>query len=184
MLQCYDVTIGMSLVSTTPDFATAQIQGIWLMLGNLSESKSFESYWNIIVVQSFISVEIRLHSMVYPNIFPQALLVIPKELNLILIFGLIFAVFVQIRQGHIGRPGIVANSFIVIEMFAPHWDRLPEAAQIYLYGALVFGVIAAISYASKESLPTEFYKMAFILYSSLSILMILWLMAISAIPIF
>jgi len=69
-------------------------------------------------------------------------------------------------------------------MFAPHWDRLPEIAQIYLYSALVFGVIAAISYVFKESLPTEFYKMAFILYSSLSILIIIWLMVISAIPIF
>ena len=122
--------------------------------------------------------------MVYPNIFPQDLLFIPKESNLILILGLIFAIIVQSRQGHIGRPGIVANSFIVIEMFAPHWDKLPEMAQLYLYGALVFGVIAAISYLLKESLPTKFYKIAFMLYSSVSILMILWLIAISAIPIF
>ena len=122
--------------------------------------------------------------MVYPNIFPQDLLFFPNEINLILVLGFIFAIYVQIRQGHIGRPGIVANSFIVIEIFAPHWDRLPELVQIYLYGALVFGVIAVISYVFKERLPTKFYKIAFTLYSSLSILMIIWLMAISAIPIF
>ena len=122
--------------------------------------------------------------MVYPNIFPQDILFIPKELNLILILGLLFTILVQTRQKHIGRPGIVANSFIVIEIFSPHWDGLPEFVQIYLYGALVFGIIAAISYVFKERLPTKFYEIAFTLYGSLSILMIVGLMAISAIPIF
>lgn len=122
--------------------------------------------------------------MVYPNIFPQYLLFFPNGINLILILGLLFAILVQIRQNYIGRPGIVANSFIVIEIFAPHWDRLPDLGQIYLYGALVFGAIAAISYVFKERLPTKFYKIAFTLYGSLSILMIIWLMTISAIPIF
>ena len=89
--------------------------------------------------------------MPYPNIFPHDLLFIPKEFNLILALGLGFAVLVQFRQGHIGRPGIVANSFIVIEMFTPHWDKLPEIIQLYLYGALVFGIIAAVSYSLKES---------------------------------
>lgn len=120
--------------------------------------------------------------MSLPNIFPPSIFVLPEQLNLFIVAGLIFALIAEIRKRYIGRPGIVANSLLVIEIMGPHWCKLPVIAQLYLYGAVIVCVIAGLAYLTHTKLSTEFYNFCFIVYGSLSVLMIIILMHKSIIP--
>lgn len=92
---------------------------------------------------------------------------------LIGILVLVFLAIVNIRQGHVGRPSIVANVVLLWQIFYPRWYLLPSQIQLYLNVGTIIAIIAGISYFAKISLPTEYYKFAFIGYSAFSILIII-----------
>ena len=108
-----------------------------------------------------------------PQPIPDGWLVIPASVGIILLIGLLVTGFAQFRKGYIGRIGIFSNGLIIGETLCPHWSLIPDWAQIYVYLALIFGIIALISYIFKKSLPTIFYEICFIAFGSVSIIIIL-----------
>ncbi|MFP9193178.1 hypothetical protein ACLI4Q_16205 [Natrialbaceae archaeon A-CW1-1] len=80
----------------------------------------------------------------------------------ILVLGLVAAQ--QVRQGHIGRVGIASAGAIVFGAAYPIWNTLSEIWKLYTAIAVVFAVIAGVSYLTKTSLSSEFYKIALMLY--------------------
>ena len=99
------------------------------------------------------------------------LVFIPKIISYIALAGLIIAGIAEFRQGHIGRLGIAGNAFLLWQIFFPVWATLPNWFQWYLNVGTILAVIAIPSYLFKFSLPTEFYKFAFIAYGSFSIIL-------------
>ncbi|MFA9518186.1 hypothetical protein ACERIT_13385 [Halopenitus sp. H-Gu1] len=98
--------------------------------------------------------------------------------NLSLIFqltlvGLVMVAVQQVRQKHIGRVGTVGIGIIVIQQAYPTWETLPQIWQIYVAGAGVCGLIAGVSYLTKASLPSEFYKFVFYVYGAFTVGIIL-----------
>lgn len=79
----------------------------------------------------------------------------------------------QLRQGHIGRVGIVSAGAIVIGAAYPIWSQLTGIWRIYPIVAVPVTVIAGISYLTKTSLPTEFYKLAILLYGAAPVILVL-----------
>lgn len=79
----------------------------------------------------------------------------------------------QFNKGHIGRVGIVSAAAIVIGAAYPIWGELSQIWKIYTAVAALFALIAAPSYLTKTSLPTEFYKIALLLYGAVPIILVL-----------
>lgn len=119
-----------------------------------------------------------------PQPIPDSFLVIPSSVGVLLLVGLLAAGFMQFRQGYIGRIGIFCNGLIIGETLCPHWQLIPDWAQIYVYIALVLGIIALISYIFKKSLPQEFYQICLVAFGSASIIIVLFLLASQNIPLF
>jgi len=86
-----------------------------------------------------------------------------------MLIGFTLAGIMERRQGHIGRVGIAINAFSLWQLFYRSWTVLPELVQWYLNLGTIFALVAVLSYLARESLPTEFYSLAFLLYGSLSI---------------
>jgi len=103
-----------------------------------------------------------------------ALIFLTQPLSLLALVGLFLLVLMELRQGHIGRIGIALNAFLLWQIFYASWDLLPSWFQWYLNLGTIFASISIISYVIRESLPTEFYKMASIFYGSLSIVLVLF----------
>lgn len=87
----------------------------------------------------------------------------------LVVAALVIGAIVEIRQGHIGRPMIAVNALLLWQLFYGTWGDLPTWLQAYLNGGTILGGLALISYATKVSLPTEFYKLAFLAYGSISV---------------
>ena len=87
----------------------------------------------------------------------------------------------EYAQGHIGRLGIAANAFFLWQIFFTKWLLLPELFQWYLNLGTLFGIVGVGSYILRESLPTIFYRVALILYGSVSILLII-VLGLSGVP--
>lgn len=100
----------------------------------------------------------------------SSLVMLPELVSIGAMGVLLLAGIKEMRQGHIGRVGIVMNVFLLWQILLPHWSSLSSLFQWYGNIGTVFAVIAGPSYLAKKSLPTGFYKMAFLLYSSLSLL--------------
>jgi len=104
----------------------------------------------------------------------SGLIFIPKIVSLLVILGLVLFGIVEFRKGHIGRISIAGNAFLLWQIFFSSWNVLPSWFQWYLNLGTIFAVIAVPSYlfknSFKTSLPTEFYKIAFVLYGSFSII--------------
>ena len=98
------------------------------------------------------------------------LIFIPKAVSFIIIILLVLMGIKELRQGHIGRLGIVANAFLLWQIFYEDWAMLPDGFQWYLNLGTIFAIIAIPSYLLKVSLPKEFYQIAFIGYGSLSLI--------------
>jgi len=99
------------------------------------------------------------------------LVFLPKPIPILSLIIILLSCLKELRQGYIGRIGIAANAFLLWQIFFNAWDRLPTFFQWYLNIGTVVGIIAIISYISKESLPSEFYDFCYIFYGSLSILL-------------
>ena len=78
----------------------------------------------------------------------------------------------QVRQGHIGRVGIASAGVLVFGTAYPIWSQLAEVWRLYTAIAVLFAIIAAISYLTKTSISTEFYKIALLLYGAGPIIMV------------
>lgn len=79
----------------------------------------------------------------------------------------------QFRQGHIGRVGIVSAGAIVLGTAYPIWSQLTGIWRIYAMVAAPFAFIAGISYITKISLFTGFYKIAYLLYGAIPVILVL-----------
>lgn len=90
---------------------------------------------------------------------------------LALVLLLILTAIHQINKGHIGRVGIASAGVLVFTSAYPVWASLQEVWRQYTVVAGVFAVIAASSYMTKTSLPSEFYKIALVLYGGIPILL-------------
>jgi bacteriorhodopsin len=88
--------------------------------------------------------------------------------------GLALAGVQQARQGYIGRVTIAGMAILILQQAYPVWDTLPQIWKYYTFGAVGFGGIGAVSYLSKTSLPTEYYKIALLLYGAVPVGIILW----------
>jgi hypothetical protein len=104
------------------------------------------------------------------RILPEFAAVVKEGAALgLVIAALAIGALVEFRQGHIARPMIAVNALLLWQLFYADWSSLPTWLQVYLNGGSVVGVIAMASYTTKVSLPNGFYKVAFLVYGSLSI---------------
>lgn len=78
----------------------------------------------------------------------------------------------QLRQGHIGRVGIASAGVLVFGTAYPIWSQLSTMWRGYTAVAVVFAVIAGVSYLTKTSLTTGFYKIALLLYGAGPVIMV------------
>ena len=100
----------------------------------------------------------------------DGLIFIPKVISLLAIAGLVLFGIAEFRRGHIGRIAIAGNAFLLWQIFFSSWNALPNWFQWYLNIGTIFAIIAIPSYLFKESLPKEFYQVAFVLYGSVSVI--------------
>lgn len=87
--------------------------------------------------------------------------------------GLALAGVQQARQGYIGRVAIAGMAILIVQQAYPMWGTLPQVWRYYTLGAIGWGGVGAVSYLSKTSLPTEYYKIALILYGAVPVGIIL-----------
>ena len=85
---------------------------------------------------------------------------------------LVLVAIQQIRQGHIGRVGIASAGVLVFITAYPIWSELARMWQLYTAMAVFFAIIAAVSYLTKTSLSTGFYKLALLLYGAGPLIMV------------
>lgn len=102
----------------------------------------------------------------------QEFLALPVPIQ-ITIAALGLAAVQQYRQGHIGRVGIASAGALVIGTAYPIWGQLSEIWRIYAMVAVPFASIAGVSYLTGTSLPTEFYKIALLLYGAVPVILAL-----------
>jgi len=107
---------------------------------------------------------------------PESLVVVPKPVAIggLIVLGL--QGVKQFRQGHIGRVEIVASVFLLSQIVVPNWSVAPTIIQWLTNIGVPVAVIAGLSYLFKESLPTEFYELAYLLFGSLTILVVAFIM--------
>jgi len=65
-------------------------------------------------------------------------------------------------------------AILIIQQAYPVWGTLPQIWKLYTFGAVAWGGIGAVTYLSDTSLPTEYYKIAFLLYGAVPVGIILW----------
>jgi uncharacterized membrane protein len=116
----------------------------------------------------------------------ETLVVIPKDFSSLAIIVLLLAGLVQYRQGHISRPAVVGNAFLLWQIFYADWNDLPSLLQLYLNIGTIIAVVALASYLLKESLPSEFYTFCYLFYGSVSVLIVIlwWTGMLSLLPTF
>jgi len=95
---------------------------------------------------------------------------VPLQLTIV---ALALAGVQQVRQGHIGRVGIVSAGVLVLGTAYPIWADLPEIWRMYAMIAVPFTGLAGVSYLTKTSLPSEFYKLALLLYGAAPVILAL-----------
>ena len=111
-----------------------------------------------------------------------SLVFLPKQVSFLALIILFVAGIAEFRQGYIGRVAIAGNAFLLWQIFFPYWTLLPQWFQGYLDLGSIAGTIAIVSYLARESLPTEFYELSYLLYGSLSILAALGLSYVLGVP--
>jgi hypothetical protein len=109
-----------------------------------------------------------------PALMFGQLIGVPTNISIGILVVLLFIGIADIRHGYLGRPEIVANVFFLWQIFYNIWNTLSPFLQIYLDIGSICAILAGISYVFRESLPTEFYTFTFIAYSSISIIVLLF----------
>jgi len=104
--------------------------------------------------------------MALPQIFPSFLIFLPPFLSII---GLLFLAFV-VEKFYVSRVTILANAFLLWQLFVPVWLLLNDYLQIYVYVSVFFAALAAVSYIRKSPLDKLFYGISYALYSSKTVL--------------
>ena len=98
---------------------------------------------------------------------------LPPSISTLALIVLLVAGIAEFRKGHIGRVAIFANSMLLWQFFFDKFIALPGLIQWYLNIGTAIGLIALGAYLIKERLPAEFYDIAFVLYGSISVLIVL-----------
>ncbi len=117
-----------------------------------------------------------------PRLMVEQFIFIPEPISILGILALLVVGIAEIRQGHIGRPGIAANAFLLWQAFYWKWTQIPEWFQWYLNIGTIVAIIAIVFYLFKVSLPKQFYQFCFFLYGSISVLSVTVLLAYIRIP--
>lgn len=89
-------------------------------------------------------------------------------LILLLIYG-----YIEMRKQYIGRIAMVANVFLLWQIFYNNFQQLPSALQWYLNIGSILAIVGLITYLSRSSLPSGFYRIGFLLYGSISVLIVI-----------
>ena len=106
------------------------------------------------------------------SLFPSFLIFnFPAGISILVILGLFVAGLSEIRQGHIGRVSIFLNAILLWEIFYNSWNILPTLFQFYLNLGTFMGAVAIFTYIPNKSLPSIFYKISFVLFGSLSLIL-------------
>ena len=105
------------------------------------------------------------------------LVFVPKTISFLAIIGLVIAGLTELRKGAswLSRPSIIANSFLLWQIFFPIWANLPQIFQLYLDIGTIAAIVAIFTYFSHKQLPSLFYNIAFLLYGSFSVLAIIFI---------
>jgi hypothetical protein len=89
------------------------------------------------------------------------------------LLGLLLAAIQQARQQYIGRIAIAGMAILIVQQAYPVWETLAPLWRYYTLVALVWGGIGTVTYLSKTSLPTEYYKTAYVIYGALPVGLVL-----------
>lgn len=89
------------------------------------------------------------------------------------IVGLTLAGIQQLKQGYIGRIAIAGMAILILQQTYPVWDTLAPVWRYYAIGGVVWGGIGVVTYLTDTSLPTEYYKIAFVVYGAIPVGIIL-----------
>ncbi len=87
---------------------------------------------------------------------------------LLLIFG-----YAESKKNYVGRVAMVANVFLLWQVFYSKFPQLPGYLQWYLDIGSVLAGIGLVTYLSRSSLPSKFYTITYLLYGSLSVFIVI-----------
>lgn len=103
----------------------------------------------------------------------SSLVVIPPLISLGALIILLIYGYIEMRKQYIGRVAMTANVFLLWQIFYNNFPQLPWYLQWYLNIGSVLAIIGLITYFSRNRLPTAFYKSTFLLYGSISVLLVI-----------
>jgi len=103
----------------------------------------------------------------------KGLIFIPGTVSFLLIVGLMVGGLVEHRQGHVSRPAMVGNAFLLWQILYGDWNLLPDWLQLYLNIGTIVAAAALGSYLLRASLPSEFYVVGYLFYGSVSVLIVI-----------
>jgi hypothetical protein len=107
------------------------------------------------------------------HLMPTKFVILPTEAASLLLLAVVgLSMFVELRQGHIGRPAIIANAMLLWQVFLPSWSELPTWLQWYLNAGTIVAAFALVSYVLRLRMPTAFYKGTFLAYGSFTVLVL------------
>lgn len=98
-----------------------------------------------------------------------ALIFVPQIISFVAMLFLVIYGIREIRRGHIGRIELAANVFLVWQLFFPVWASLPEYFQLYLNVGSVVAIVALVTYFTRTSIPSGFYKFTLVTYGSIAV---------------
>jgi len=108
-----------------------------------------------------------------PPLMLKGLIFIPGTVSFLLIVGLMVGGLVEHRQGHVSRPAMVGNAFLLWQILYGDWNLLPDWLQLYLNIGTIVAAAALGSYLLRASLPSEFYVVGYLFYGSVSVLIVI-----------
>ena len=108
-----------------------------------------------------------------PPLMLKGLIFMPETVSFLLIVGLMVGGLVEYRQGHVSRPAMVGNAFLLWQIFYGDWNLLPDLLQLYLNIGTIVASAALGSYLLRASLPSEFYVVGYLFYGSVSVLVVI-----------
>ncbi len=97
---------------------------------------------------------------------------IPSEYVLLLPTFSLIAVGYLVETHYVGRISVFSNA-IALGTYFYNYENLPFLLSAYINILTVAGLIAVFSYASKKSLPDDFYRLSKIFSSIISGIIIL-----------
>ena len=101
-----------------------------------------------------------------------SLILLPPLISLGAMVLLMILGYAEVRRTYIGRVAMVANVLLLWQVFYSKFPQLPGYLQWYLNIGSILAGIGLLTYLSRSSLPSEFYRVTFLLYGSFSVLLV------------